>query len=136
MHDLARSKYIILLKNLFGRDANLVLLTAFQNLRKILEPSNLFCFKILKFVHIHWKYPALANLKYFRVKISDLNSYFHVRAALFEYNFIHVRSISFTLGCQKNVPLLIIFGKFEDHLPPLLPAYQFLQFSKLYIKKN
>ena len=38
VHDFAGSKYIILLENLFGRDANLVLLAVFQNLRKTLEP--------------------------------------------------------------------------------------------------
>ena len=38
VHRFTRSKYISLLENLFGRDANLVLLAVFQNHRMILEP--------------------------------------------------------------------------------------------------
>ena len=83
-------------------------------------------FKILKFVYIHWKYPALANLKYVRVKNSNLNSNIYVRTALFAcvqyylyvFNVIYVRSMLFTLICLINIPLLIIFGKFEDLPPP------------------
>ena len=50
---------------------------------------------------------------------------------------IYVRTMVFTHMCQTNVPLLIIFGKFEDPVHPSLtplPVYQFLQFSKTYIK--
>ena len=36
-HSSAGIKYLILLKNLFGRDTNLVLLAAFQNVKKMLE---------------------------------------------------------------------------------------------------
>ena len=93
VHYFGGSKYSILLQNLFGRDANLVLLAAFQNLRKTLEPYNLFDFKILKFVYIHWKYPALANLKYVTVKVSELNSI--VRTALFACSVISVRAVLF-----------------------------------------
>ena len=37
VHSSAGTKYLILLENLFGRDTNLVILAAFQNLKKMLE---------------------------------------------------------------------------------------------------
>ena len=38
LHGFVGSKYLILLKNLLGRDANLVLLETFENLNKMLKP--------------------------------------------------------------------------------------------------
>ena len=114
MHGFAGSKYIILLENLFSRDANLVLLAAFQILRKTLEPWN----GLEPFVYIHWKYPALTNSKYVRVKISNSNSNIYVRTALFAcvqyylcvYNVSYVRSMLFTLRCQISVPLMNFYN--------------------------
>ena len=47
VYGLAGSKYLILLENLFARDTKLFLLAAFQNLKKMLDPWNLFGFKFL-----------------------------------------------------------------------------------------
>ena len=92
----------------------------------------MFGFKILKFVYIHSKYPALANLGYVRVKISDMNFNIYVRTALFAcvqyylcgYSAIYVRSMLFTLSCQINVLLQIIFRKIEDPLLPPPSSYR------------
>ena len=59
VHDFIGSKYLILLGNLFSRDVNLVLLAAFQNLKKMLKPEedvDLFIFTGNTFALVDLKY--------------------------------------------------------------------------------
>ena len=96
----------------------------------------MFGFKILKFVDVHWKYPALANFLISEFKIFDLNSNIYVRTALFACvqhylcacNVIYVHSMLIILRCQINVPLLIIIGKFEDQGHSSLPPPRVINF--------